>query len=82
MTRCSSPPSIPYEAREDGAPQLYDNVKNNISVVEQTVARRRRRGTRIVQDPDQGQDPLAALRPDADGRPRHRGRARRDHAAG
>jgi carbon-monoxide dehydrogenase large subunit len=26
----------PYEAMEDGAPQLYDNVKNNISVVEQT----------------------------------------------
>ncbi|HET7056294.1 MAG TPA: xanthine dehydrogenase family protein molybdopterin-binding subunit, partial [Thermomicrobiales bacterium] len=24
----------PYEAMEDGAPQLYDNVKNNISVVE------------------------------------------------
>ncbi len=26
----------PYEAQKDGAPQLYDNVKNNISVVEQT----------------------------------------------
>ncbi len=27
----------PYKAMEDGAPQLYDNVKNNISVVEETV---------------------------------------------
>jgi carbon-monoxide dehydrogenase large subunit len=27
----------PYAARLDGAPQLYDNVKNNISVVEETV---------------------------------------------
>ncbi|MBX3071579.1 MAG: xanthine dehydrogenase family protein molybdopterin-binding subunit [Thermomicrobiales bacterium] len=27
----------PYEAREDGAPQLYDKVKNNISVREETV---------------------------------------------
>ncbi|MCC6793289.1 MAG: xanthine dehydrogenase family protein [Thermomicrobiales bacterium] len=27
----------PFEALEDGAPQLYDDVKNNISVIEQTV---------------------------------------------
>jgi aerobic carbon-monoxide dehydrogenase large subunit len=27
----------PYEAAKDGAPQLYDEVKNNISVIEQTV---------------------------------------------
>ncbi len=27
----------PYEARQDGAPQLYDNVKNNISVRQETV---------------------------------------------
>ena len=27
----------PYEARQDGAPQLYDNVKNNVSVRESTV---------------------------------------------
>jgi carbon-monoxide dehydrogenase large subunit len=27
----------PYEARQDGAPQLYDEVKNNISVRHQTV---------------------------------------------
>ena len=27
----------PYEAREDGAPLLYDNVKNNISVRQATV---------------------------------------------
>jgi carbon-monoxide dehydrogenase large subunit len=26
----------PYEARQDGAPQLYDNVKNNISVRQHT----------------------------------------------
>ena len=27
----------PYEARQPGAPQLYDNVKNNISVRQETV---------------------------------------------
>lgn len=27
----------PYEAMTDGAPQLYDEVKNNISVIEETV---------------------------------------------
>jgi carbon-monoxide dehydrogenase large subunit len=27
----------PYEAKEPGAPQLYDNVKNNISVRQETV---------------------------------------------
>jgi carbon-monoxide dehydrogenase large subunit len=27
----------PYEAREDGAPLLYDEVPNNISVIEETV---------------------------------------------
>jgi carbon-monoxide dehydrogenase large subunit len=27
----------PYEARQDGAPLLYDNVKNNISVRQETV---------------------------------------------
>jgi carbon-monoxide dehydrogenase large subunit len=27
----------PYDAMKDGAPQLYDEVKNNISVIEETV---------------------------------------------
>jgi aerobic carbon-monoxide dehydrogenase large subunit len=27
----------PYEAKQDGAPQLYERVKNNISVIEHTV---------------------------------------------
>ena len=36
----------PYEARQPGAPQLYDNVKNNISVREETRPRRRRRRAR------------------------------------
>ena len=51
----------PYEARQPGAPLLYDNVKNNVSVREETVHGDVDGALAERGDQGQGQDPRPAL---------------------